>query len=106
MLAPPPPRVKITHCRLDALLRAFMIGCRRADVFMQSKYKTNRIDNYSPQLPKNTMHTSVGRVTSPHKEILFFKRAHIFMDTELEAKLSQLLLPRLTSFEDHGQERC
>jgi hypothetical protein len=64
-----PPRVKITHCRLDALLRAFMIRCRHEDASIQSKHKTNWIDDYLPQLPKNAMHTSAGRMLSPHKEV-------------------------------------
>jgi hypothetical protein len=95
-----PPRVKTTHCRLDALLRAFMIGCRREDASILSKHKTNRIDDYLPQLPKNAMHTSAGRMLSPHKEVFFVERAHLFMEAELEAKLAQLLLPFLTTFED------
>jgi hypothetical protein len=72
-----PLRVKITHCRLDALLRAFMIGCRREDVSIQSKHKTNRFDDYLPQLPKNAMHTSTGRMLSPHKEV-FSSKGPIF----------------------------
>jgi hypothetical protein len=95
-----PPRVKITHCQLDALLRAFMIGCRHDDASIQSKHKTNRIDDYLPQLPKNEMHIRAGRMLSPHKEVFFIERAHLFMDAELEAKLAQLLLPFLSSF-DH-----
>jgi hypothetical protein len=77
-----------------------MIGCRREDAFIQSKHKTNRIDDYLMQLPKNAMHTSAGRMLSPHKEVFFVERAHLFMDAELEAKLSRLLLPFLTTFED------
>jgi hypothetical protein len=95
-----PSRVKITHCRLDALLRAFMIGCQHEDASIQSKHKTNRIDDYLPQLPKNAMHTSAGRMLSPHKEVFFIERAHLFMDAELEAKLAQLLLPCLSTLED------
>jgi hypothetical protein len=46
------------------------------------------------------MHTGAGRMLSPHKEVFFVERAHLFMDSELEAKLSRLLLPFLTTFED------
>jgi hypothetical protein len=95
-----PPCLKILHCWLDALLHDFMIGCRREDASIQSKHKTNRIDDYLPQLPKNAMHTSAGRMLSPHKEVFFVERAHLFMDDELEAKLSRLLLPFLTTFKD------
>jgi hypothetical protein len=77
-----------------------MIECRSEDDSIQSKHKTNRIDDYLPQLPKNAMHTSAGRMLSPHKEVFFVERAHFFMDAELEAKLSRLLLPFLTTFED------
>jgi hypothetical protein len=58
------------------------------------------IDDYLPQLPKNAMHTSAGRMLSPHKEVFFVKRAHLFMEAELESQLSKLLLPFLTTFED------
>jgi hypothetical protein len=37
---------------------------------------------------------------SPHKEVFFVERDHLFMDTELEAKQSRLLLPFLTTSED------
>jgi hypothetical protein len=46
------------------------------------------------------MHTSAGRMLSPHKEVFSVERAHLFMEAELEAKLAQLLLPFLTTFED------
>jgi hypothetical protein len=85
---------------LDALLRAFLIGCQREDASILSKYKTNQIDDYLPQLPKNAMHTSAGRMLNPHEEFFFVERAHLFMESELEAKLAQLLLPFLTTFED------
>jgi hypothetical protein len=65
-----------------------MIGCRREDASIQSKHKTNGIDDYLPQLPKNAMHTSAGRMLSPHKEVFFVKRNHLVMDAELEANLS------------------
>jgi hypothetical protein len=65
-----------------------MIRCRHDEASIQSKHKTNRIDQYLPQLPQNEMSTSAGRMIRPHKEVLFVERAHLFMDTELEAKLS------------------
>jgi hypothetical protein len=95
-----PPRVKITHYQLDALLRAFMIGCQRDDASIQSKHKINRTEDYLPQLPKNAMHTSAGRMLSSHKEVFFVKRAHLFMEAGLEFNISRLLLPFLTTFED------
>jgi hypothetical protein len=46
------------------------------------------------------MHTSAGRMLSPHEEVFFVERAHLFMEAKLEAKLAQLLLPFVTTFED------
>jgi hypothetical protein len=77
-----------------------MIGFRREDASIQSNHKTNIIDDYLPQLPKNAMHTSAGIMLSPHKEFFFIERAHLLMDAELEAELAQLLLPSLSTFED------
>jgi hypothetical protein len=47
-----------------------------------------------------TQCTPAGRMLSPHKEVFFIEKAHLFMDAELEAKLAQLLLPFLSTFED------
>jgi hypothetical protein len=46
------------------------------------------------------MRTSAGRMLSPHKEVFFVERVHLFMEAELESKLSRLLLLFLTTFED------
>jgi hypothetical protein len=73
LLAEIPQHVKCSHNRFDLIVQTWILGFYGEAISMQSHHKINQSNDYLPQLPIDDLHTSSGRMISPHREVFLKK---------------------------------